>query len=163
MSLFATAGSKLYIGIAKEQQAADFALADFSAANAATWKLVGQLEALGSLGDSAEAISFTAIDRNRTQTIKGPRSAGQMELVAGLDHADVGQLALIAAERTPHDYEFRLVLNDAPAGGGTPSERLFVAKVMTASEAFDAANSVMKANFTLGVNSNVVRINADEA
>jgi hypothetical protein len=52
------------------------------------------------------------------------------------------------------------VLNDAPPAG-TPSERLFIAKVMSQSEQYDAANSVMKLNASLGVNSNVVRVNAE--
>ena len=49
--------------------------------------------------------------------------------------------------------------HDAPAGG-TPSERYFIAKVGSASEAYDTANAVMKLNASLWVNSNVVRVNA---
>lgn len=162
MGLYATAGMKIYIGIVKEQTGLDFVRADFSLATALTWKQIKNLEGMGSLGDTSEAISFTAVDANRTSTIKGPRSAGNMELVAGIDYADVGQQALIAAEKTIHDYEFRLVLNDAPAGG-TPSERYFIAKVMSQSEQFDQANSIMKLNASLGVNSNVVRVDAAEA
>ena len=162
MGLYATAGMRIFIGIVKEQKGEDFVRADFSAAAALTWKEVKNLEAMGSLGDTSEAISFTAIDANRTSVIKGPRSAGTMELVAGIDYADQGQQALLAAEKTIHDYEFRLVLNDAPAGG-TPSERYFIAKVMSQSEQYDQANSVMKLNASLGVNSNVVRVAAEEA
>jgi hypothetical protein len=159
MGLYATAGAKIYIGIVKDQKGLDFIRTDFSLATAVTWKQIKHLEAMGSLGDSSEAITFNAIDANRTSTIKGIRSAGTMELVAGIDYADAGQQALIAAETTIFDYEFRLVLNDAPAGG-TPSERYFIAKVMTQSEQYDQANSVMKLNASLGVNSNVVRVDA---
>ena len=52
--------------------------------------------------------------------------------------------------------------NDAPAGG-TPSERLFIAKVASQSEQYDTANSVMKLNLSLAVNSNVVRVDAAAA
>lgn len=162
MTINATAGAKIYIGTTKEQKKADFVLADFSAANAVTWKEIGEVEGLGSVGDTSEAINFTSIGDSRTRTLKGPRSAGTMELVMGIDYADEGQIALIAAEKTKFDYEFRIVLNDAPPGG-TPSERLFIAKVMSQSEQYDAANSVMKLNASLGVNSNVVRVNADDA
>ncbi|NSL22837.1 hypothetical protein [Agrobacterium tumefaciens] len=162
MTIFATAGAKLYIGVTKEQKNTDFVLADFSAANAVTWQEIKELEALGSLGDTSEAVNFTSIDAARTRTLKGPRSAGTMELVMGIDYADPGQQAVIAAEKTIHDYEFKLVLNDAPAGG-TPSQRLFIAKVMSQSEQFDQANAVMKLNASLGVNSNIVRVDADEA
>jgi hypothetical protein len=161
MTIYASAGAKLYIGVTKSQKSTDFVLADFSAANAATWKQINEVEALGSVGDTSEAIAFTSLADSRTRTIKGPRSAGTMEIVCGIDPADEGQQAAIAAERTPYDYEFRLVLNDAPPGG-TPSERLFIAKVMSQSEQFDQANNVMKLNISLGVNSNIVRIDAAE-
>lgn len=162
MTVNATGGAKLYIGVSKPQKKTDYVLADFSAANAATWKEIGELEALGQVGDTSEAINFTAIGDKRTRTIKGPRSAGNMELVMGVDYTDVGQQALIAAQLTIHDYEFRLVLNDAPADG-TPSERLFIAKVMSQAEQYDQANSIMKLNASLGVNSNLVRVDAEEA
>lgn len=162
MTIYASAGAKLYIGAVKEQKSTDFLLADFSAANAPAWKEIHEVEALGSVGDTSEAISFTAIGDSRTRTLKGPRSAGQMEVVCGIDPADAGQQAVIAAEKTPFDYEFRLVLNDAPPGG-TPSERLFIAKIMSQSEQFDQANSVMKLNISLGVNSNIARVDRKSA
>lgn len=162
MTIFATAGAKLFIGTTKLQKNTDFVLADFSATNAVTWKEIKELEALGSLGDTSEAVNFTSIDAARTRTLKGPRSAGTMELVMGIDYADPGQQALIAAEKTIHDYEFKLVLNDTPEGG-TPSQRMFIGKVMSQAEQFDQANSVMKLNASLGVNSNIVRIDAEEA
>ena len=162
MTINATAGAKLFIGTTKTQKKTDFVLADFSAANAVTWKEIGELEALGSVGDTSEAVNFTAISDKRTRTIKGPRSAGTMELVMGIDYTDPGQQALIAAEKTIFDYEFRIELNDAPPGG-TPSARYFIAKVMSQSEQFDQANSIMKLNASLGVNSNLVRVDADEA
>lgn len=162
MTIYATAGAKLYIGATKEQKSADFVRADFSAAAAVTWKEIKELEGMGSLGDTSESINFTSIGQARTKTLKGPRSAGTMELVCGIDYSDQGQQAVIAAEKTIHDYEFRMVMNDAPPGG-TPSERYFIAKVMSQSEQYDAANSVMKLNASLGVNSNVVRVDAETA
>lgn len=162
MTIHSTAGSSLFIGIPKEQKSTDFIIGDFSAANAVTWKEVSEVEALGSVGDTSEAVNFTAIKDARTRTLKGPRSAGTMEVVCGLDQNDEGQQAIIAAERTIHDYEFRLVFNDAPPGG-TPSERYFIAKVMSQSEQLDAANNVMKLNVSLGVNSNIVKIARAEA
>lgn len=158
MTINSTAGAKLYIGGVKKQKSADFVLADFTSE---TWTEIKELEALGSVGDTSEAVNFTAISDSRTRTLKGPRSAGTMEVVCGIDPADPGQLAVIAAEKTIHDYGFKIVLNDAPAGG-TPSERYFIAKVMSQSEQYDQANSVMKLNISLAVNSNLVRVNAAE-
>lgn len=157
MTIYATNGSRLYIGAALEAKSTDFVAADFTPQ---TWVEIGEIEALGTLGDAATEITFDAISSQRTRRLKGTRNAGSMEVVAGLDYDDSGQLAVVAAEKTPHDYAFRLVLNDAPPGG-TPSERLFIAKVASAAEALDSANSVMKLNMTLWVNSNVVKVDAD--
>lgn len=159
MTIYATAGAKLYIGGALSQKSTDFVLADFSS-QTANWKEIKETEGLGSLGDTSQAVNFDGIADKRTRTLKGTRSAGTMEVVCGIDAADAGQLAVIAAEKTNHDYAFKLVLNDAPAGG-TPSERYFIAKVMSQSEQFDQANNVMKLNVSLGVNSNIVRVDAE--
>lgn len=155
MAIFATAGSKLFIGTALAAKSEDFVEADFTTI---TWTEITPMESLGSLGDTSAETTFDAIGVGRTQKIKGPRNAGNMECVAGIDYADAGQIAVLAAEKTPHDYAFKLVFNDKPAGAGAkPSERKFVAKVMSASEALDTASSVMKLNFSLAINSNIVR------
>jgi hypothetical protein len=159
MPIFATAGTKLHIGGVIEAKNSDFTQADF---DSATWTEIAPLESLGSVGDTSEVINFDAIGYSRRLKLKGVRDAGTMEVVVGIDYADPGQIALLAAEKTPHDYAFRLVFNDAPEGG-TPSERLFIAKVMSVSEALDEANSVMRLNASLAVNSNVVRVLAAEA
>lgn len=159
MTVYASGGMKVFIGAAKSQKSTEFVVADFSGE---VWTEVGEVEAAGSVGDTSEAVNFTALSDGRTRTLKGPRSAGTMEIVCGIDTADAGQQALIAAEKTIHDYAFKVVFNDAPAGG-TPSERYFIAKVMSQSEQYDQANSVMKLNVTLGVNSNLVRVAAAPA
>lgn len=154
--LYATNGAKLFIGAAIAQQSDDFELTDFSGQ---TWLEIKELESLGTVGDTSAEISIDIIGEQRTKRLKGTRSAGTMEVVCGLDSADAGQAAAVAAEKTIHDYAFKLVLNDAPAGG-TPSERYFIAMVAAAPEAFDAANNVMKQQLSLWVNSNVVKVNA---
>lgn len=158
MTIYATNGAKLFIGGPLPAKSTDFVLADFSE-QTTLWDEIGETEGLGSLGDAAAEIAFEGIAANRTRRLKGTRNAGTMEVVCGIDYADPGQIAVIAAEKAIHDYAFKLVLDDAPTGG-TPSERYFVAKVASAVEAFDTANSVMKLNTTLWVNSNVVKVNA---
>ena len=160
MPIFATAGAKLYIGTALAAKNGDFVEADFTSV---TWTQINPMESIGSLGDTASEITFDGISNARTQKLKGVRNAGNMECVAGIDYADDGQIAVLAAEKTPYDYAFKLAFNDAPPGvGSTPSERKFIAKVMSAAEQLDTASSVMKFNFTLGINSNIVRTDAAE-
>ncbi|EYD70519.1 hypothetical protein [Limimaricola hongkongensis] len=154
--IFSTAGAKLYIGGTQAMKSTDFVEGDFSTE---TWTEITGLESLGSVGDTANEISQDIVGEGRTKRIKGTRNAGAMEIIAAINYADAGQQALLAAEKTPQDYAFRVVFNDAPAGG-TPSERMFIAKVGSVSEAYDTANSVMKLNSSLWVNSNVVRVNA---
>lgn len=154
--LFATAGSKLYIGGAKAFNGTDFAAGDFSSQ---VWTEVGGTTNLGASGDTSELITSNQIAQARTRKLKGTRNAGSMAVVADLDYADSGQLAVIAAEKAKESYAFRVVFNDAPLGG-TPSERLFVALVMSASEQWNEANSVMALNATLEIDSNIVRVAA---
>lgn len=156
MTIYATNGARLYIGGAMDTKSTDFVEGDFGSQ---TWVEIGETENLGTVGDTSSEIAFDSINAQRTRRLKGTRNAGSMDIVCGIDPDDAGQQALHLAEKTPHDYAFRIVLNDAPAGG-SPSERLFVAKVASVAEAFDTANSVMKLNASLWVNSNVVKIDA---
>lgn len=156
MTIYATAGTKIFIGPVLAAKSTDFTQADFASL---AFTEIGETEGLGTVGDTSSEITFDAIAASRTRRLKGTRNAGTMEIVCGLDPADAGQLAAIAAEKTPHDYAFHMVLNDAPPSG-TPSQRYFVAKVASAAEQYDSANSVMKLNITLWVNSNVVKVAA---
>ncbi len=112
MTIFATNGSKVYIGGAITVPAGDMTPASFVSQ---AWVEIGETENLGTFGDTSAEITFDSINSNRTRRLKGTRNAGNLELVCGLDYTDAGQLALIAAEKTIHDYAFRVVFNDAPA------------------------------------------------
>lgn len=159
MARFATAGSRLYIGGPVAVPADDMDEDDF---DGQTWTEVGELVNLGTVGDVSNEVTEEIINRARTAKAKGTRNSGTMEVTANIDYSDPGQVALIAAEKTPHDYAFRLVFNDAPPDG-TPSERLFAAKVMSAAEALNGANNFAQLTASLGINSNIVRIDAAEA
>lgn len=156
MTIYKTAGTRLYIGGPLAAKSSDFEEADFASQ---AWVEIDETEGLGSAGDTSAEITFDGINSSRTRRLKGTKNAGTMDVVCGLDPADPGQIALIAAERTNRDYAFRLVLDDAPVGG-SPSERMFVAQVGSAAEQYDTANSVMKLNASLWINSNIVKIDA---
>lgn len=157
-NLFATAGTKLDIGPAKAFTGTDFTATDFTTGSP-TWTEVGGTTNLGSAGDTSELITSNQIGNGRTRKVKGTRNAGSMQVICDLDYADPGQLALVAAEKTRETYAFRITFNDAPADG-TPSVRYFTALVMSAGEQFDEANSVMKLDATLEIDSNIVRVAA---
>lgn len=159
MPIVATGGTKVFIGGPLPPKSADFVAGDFEDE---IWVEIGSMEDAGTFGDTSTEITFDDIGKNRTQKLKGTRNAGNLELVCGIDYADPGQIALIAAEKTPHDYAFMVEFNDKPAAGASPknSKRYFIAKVMSASEALSTANNVMKLNATLGINSNIVHVSA---
>lgn len=156
--LFATAGAKLFIGAAKAFTGTDFIATDFTSGSP-SWTEIGGVTNLGTLGDAAELISSNHIGEDRSRKIKGVRNSGSMQVIADLDYADAGQTALIAAEKARDTYAFKLQFPDAPSGG-TPSIRYFVALVMSATEQLDEANSTMKLNSTLELDSNIVRVAA---
>lgn len=154
--IFATSGSRLFIGQALAAKTTPFVLADFASQS---WVPVNWMENIGAFGDEAASITFDAIEQQRTQKLKGTRNAGDMTVVCGIDYEDAGQATLRGAESEPNNYAFKVLFNDAPSGG-SGSERYFIALVMSARETLDTANNVMKLNTTLGVNSNIVRVNA---
>jgi len=154
--IFATAGATIDIGGPLAAKSTNFIAADFAAQS---WVNIAWAENIGAFGDEASEIAFDAIGEQRTQKLKGTRNAGNLALVCGVDTTDDGQIAVRAAEGQIFDYAFRVTFNDAPAGG-TPSKRYFIAKVMTAREQLDGANNVVKLNATLGINSNIVRVDA---
>lgn len=155
-AIFATAGAHIYIGQPLEEKTAPFVIADF---NAQSWVEIGKTNSIGVFGDAASEITFDLINERRTKKLKGTRNAGNMELICAIDADDDGQATLRGAETMQNDFAFRVVFNDAPAGGD-PSERLFIAKVMSVSEQLEGANNVARLQATLGINSNVVVINA---
>lgn len=159
--LLTTADSKLFIGSAKAFGNADFVEGDFTDQSAA-WVEINGLTNLGSAGDTSGLATSDQIGRSRTRKGKTVRNAGSMQVVADIDPADAGQLALIAAEKSKQTFAFKLEFPDAPEGG-TPSTRLFVALVMSVSEQWDEASSVMKLNTTLEIDSNIVRVAAAPA
>jgi len=160
MPIFAAAGSKFYIGSAPmDDKNTDFVETDF---DAVSWIEVTPLETIGTVGDEAESVDFNSLGNNRRKRMKGVRAAPNLEISAGLDYSDSGQAKVLEAEASNHNYPVRVVFNDAPATGAapTPSERKMIGMVMSVGETVDSANSVLRLNANIAINSNVVRLNA---
>jgi hypothetical protein len=157
MATFTTAGSKIYIGPVMAEQDADFVVGDFAALS---YVAIGNTTNLGDFGDVAAEVTSDEINRQRTRKAKGTRNAGTMTITCNDNPSDAGQAALYAAEQDDADYAFKVVLADVPVSGGAPvgSIRYFVAKVMSTPEGLGGANQFASATFTLGINSNIVRV-----
>lgn len=133
--------------------------ADAAAYQALTYIAIGEIESIGSFGDTSNEVTFASLSDGRMRRMKGTRDAGTLDLVMGIDYGDTGQAALLAAEKTDYNYAFKVVFNDAP-DGGTPSERYFIAQVGSASEQVDSADSILKLNSSLWINSEITRVDA---
>lgn len=160
MTIYAAAGTKVFIGTDPiEAKNADFALTDFASV---AWLEVDPLETIGVIGDAAQEVNFASHSNKRETTLKGTRKAQNLDLSAGLDYSNSGQAKLVEAEATDHNYPVKIVYKDAPVTGTapTPSERYMIGIVMSATEEVNDANSVLKLNASIAVNSNVVRVNA---
>lgn len=160
MSLYPVAGSKLYIGGVLSDKATDFVASDFTSQ---TWTQIDGWEQWGAIGDTAQVITTSLINRGRDIKQKGTRNAGSMQNVFAIVPTDPGQIALIAAEKTSSNYAFKVEFPDKPAGvGATPTQRLFIGLVTSAQEAGGEANTIMKLNSTIEINSNIVPVAADD-
>jgi hypothetical protein len=141
-TLYPVAGCKIYIGAAIELPDGDAVEADFASVS---WTRIRKWQQMGDFGDTAALITSQIIDEQRDIKQKGSRNAGQMQNVFAAAAEDEGQLALIAAEKTHHNYPFKIELNDIPA------PRAFAATISQASPGV-----VTKVDHGLAVNDAVV-------
>jgi len=119
-----------------------------------TWIEIGDTEDLGELGDTSAQVTGTAISEGRVRKAKGARNAGTMAVICFHQPLDVGQKALIAAERTKDNYAFKLVLSDAPSGGSATTQ-YFRGLVMSQPLRMGTADNIMRKVFNIDVNSAV--------
>lgn len=150
MAIFGASGTKFFIANVNAEPVS------LAAYQALTWIEVGEVEDLGEFGDESEAITFTALSDSRVRKLKGPRDAGTMAIVVGDDMLDTGQVAMEAAEASPLDYAFKVQLNDAITLAGDDSEHYFMGKVMSKRRNVGNASNVVRRNFTVGVNTEIL-------
>lgn len=159
-NLYPVAGMKIYIGPVFELDGDDVVAADFTSLTG--WTQIKGWETMGAFGDRAAEITESIIDQNRDLSVKGTRNAGTMQNNFIIYPDDPGQIAAIAAEKTPYNYAIRIEGNDKPATGASPknSMRYFAALVTSADEQGGGANTTQKFNVTLKINTNIVRVAA---
>lgn len=112
--LYPVAGAKIYIGPAVNDVPDD---EDMTAALFAStvWTEIKGWQTMGAIGDAATLITESVISSGRDLKAKGTRNAGSMQNNFIILPEDDGQIALIAAEATAHNFPFKLAFDDAPA------------------------------------------------
>lgn len=159
MTVNAAGGSKFYIGTSLAinlEQSDSAVIAEFATDS---YILVNEAEDIGEFGDEAEEITFTALRDGRVRKMKGPKNAGTMNVVVGSDPTDAGEDALVSAEDSNLDFNFKVELNDPSSLSGTPSVHYFKGKVMSKRINVGNASNVVRRQFNVGVNSKVYEVN----
>lgn len=162
----ASAGARIYIGpqvTLSTFSAMDEAamIANFEAITEGDWDEIGGVESIGEFGDQSNPITFASLGDTRMLKFKGVRDAGTMAIVCGRDPEDAGQIAADAAERTPFNYRFRVVLNDEPTDAYSPTTFYFAGQVMSRSVNVADVNAVTRRTFNVGINTAVAEDSAD--
>lgn len=155
MAVSSTAGATLYIATGS---GANSSPADATAYAALTWTAIGEVENLGTFGDVANLITFTAISDSRVRKMKGSYNAGSMEVVCGRDPLDTGQAALVTASGTKYTYNFRVTANDKLDANDTNSIWYFGAKVMSGAVNLGSVDDVTKLNATLEIDTAITYV-----
>jgi hypothetical protein len=129
---------------------------------------VGEIEDLGEFGDTFSSVAFKSLRDGRVRKYKGTADAGDLTLVVGLDNGDPGQRAVKRAhkDRAKGDYNLKITLNDGDpdaAPAVLPTTFYMRGKVMNNTVAPGAADNVVRRNITIGINSDILEIEAGPA
>lgn len=153
--------AKIYIGTTAAITWTSDATA-LTAFAADTYTEITNVEDLGEFGDEAAAVEYATLGDGRKKRAKGTNDAGTFDLVCIRDSEDAGQQALIAAQKMRDEYNIKIVVNDAPAGG-TPSTFYFRAMVMSAKVGVTSADNMTKLTCSIAINTAILEIEAAAA
>ena len=156
MGIHANAGTQVGIGTTAEH-------ADATAFAGETYTPIHNITDVGESGGESEILTTKHVDRpEAVRKLKGSRDNGTMTLVVDRDSSDAGYQALIAAEKTPHAYAFRVRLNDAPASGSAPKGSVFYFRAIVASakNSFNDADNIVSTTFALAITGPILEVPA---
>lgn len=165
-NISSSAGTKIYIGpeVALSTLTAlseANALLNFEAISEGDWDEISPVESLGEFGDQSNPITFASLGDQRMLKFKGVRDAGTMAIVCGRDPEDAGQIAMEAAEKSPSNYRFRVVLNDEPTSAYSPTTFYFAGQVMSRSVNVADVNAITRRTYNVGINTQIYEDAAD--
>lgn len=158
-------GTKFYIatstsGQTVSPQAFDVPPADATTAAALTYTQVRKVETIGDFGDTAQSVTFTALDDERTEKSKGARDAGDLTLTVAYIAPDPGQRAMDAAEAQDANFVFKIVANDEPIGGAAGTTTYLYGLVTQNKRQTGAANNVTRIMFSIALNAAPIEVPA---
>lgn len=125
---------------------------DRTALAALTYVPIGFVESLGEIGPQSQDVTFTNINGDPVQHLKGATDNGAITIVCGKDPLDPGQIALLTAAGTKLEYAIRITEADAADGNDTDSITYARGPVMGGRKTLGGANDVTKRTFMVGLN-----------
>lgn len=166
-NIFTTGGSRVFIGttmsvVVPEEQSTVNDLAVQTAMELDTFTEIEEVEDLGEFGDEWRSTEQMSLKTSRVRRLKTVKDAGQVELLLARLAQDAGQQALKAAFNAKVNYNFKIVLDDAPGidSDDTPTVIYFRGMVMTARGRFGTAEDVLRRTMAVAVNTRDVEIPA---
>ncbi|MCM2504091.1 phage tail protein [Aureimonas altamirensis] len=149
-------GTKVYV--AGESSAST--LAEFETL---TWTEIGGITSIGSFGDEREEITVDMFGAGRRIKRPGVRDAGTLELEVARDALDVGQQLLRDGFNGGRTHAVRVVLDDRPAGGGTPTSVYCLGVILSARIGIDGPNDIVKQTFNVSLTDAPLEVPAEAA
>lgn len=119
---------------------------------ALTYVDIGSIESLGEIGPQSQDVTFTNINGDPVQHLKGATDNGAMTIVCGKDPLDPGQIALLTAASTKLEYALRITEQDAADANDPDSVTYVRGPVMGGRKTLGGANDVTKRSFMVGLN-----------
>lgn len=141
----------------------NLALTDYGVGTGATpvtWTEIGNVESIGSFGDSAEVVKFENLASGRYDKLKGTSDAGKLDLSCAHDPSDAGQAQLATAATSTLMRAFKVVLPDQLTTGGTGSTYYMRGLVMNAQTKVGKASEVITIDYSTEINTNVLLVPA---
>ncbi|GGZ21716.1 hypothetical protein [Asticcacaulis endophyticus] len=144
--LYAVAGKRFYLGPAIALKAANYIYSELASL---TYTEVDGWETHGAIGDTAQVITTSLINRARDTKQKGTKNAGSMENNFAYVPGDAGQALLDAAVASNSNYAVKILGNDEPAArsaavtisNASPAVVSFALHGLTEGAAFDLATT----------------------
>lgn len=122
------------------------------------WIEVEEMEDFGTIGDTMEVSTFTAVGNKRVRKLGATLDAGTQEIVVGRDPLDDGQEKLFEVMGNGFNYPFKIELNDARTPGHSKSVLYYGGLVLSKPTNMGNVSNVVRRNVSIGVNTGVYEV-----
>lgn len=148
MSVQTSTGMKYYVSAALP------ATEDKAGYDALTWTEVGEIVSIGEYGGTQEQVNHTPLATGLVEKYKGATDNGNITLEMGRDATDAGQALLLAGSNGAAKYTVHSHKVEYPQG----EIDAFQGLIFGYNKNPGAINSIVSANSSVGINTEVIDI-----